>query len=410
MKHPRELEIEDFNYPLPEERIAKFPLEERDASKLLVYQKGQIRESQYRNIADFLPSPAALVFNNTKVVQARMFFENRNGRKIELFCLEPADLYPDLTVAMSTSETVEWRCLVGGAKKWKEEILIKNFEVDGKTHCLKAEKLEALGGTFLIRFSWDPLELSFAEILDVAGITPLPPYLKRDAEAKDKDRYQTIYAAHDGSVAAPTAGLHFTPKVFETLATKNIEQLFVTLHVGAGTFKPVQSEKIADHEMHFEFIHVELKALEKIAEYLEAKTPIIPVGTTSMRTLESLYWLGLKVAKNGFEALQQQVEVYQWDPYEMEAKLSAVEAIQHLIDGMKTLEMQVLITRTQLMIAPGYQHRIVAGIVTNFHQPKSTLLLLIASIVGDEWKDLYNYALEHDFRFLSYGDGALLML
>lgn len=407
MKSPKEIQIEDFNYPLPEERIAKFPLEQRDQSKLLVYKQGTIRQDVYKNIEHYLPENAALVFNNTRVVQARMHFTNRNGKTIEIFCLEPAQKHLNLALAMSETASVEWICLVGGAKKWKEEFLSCTFAVNNQTCELKVEKLEALSGSFKIRFSWSISSLSFAEILDAAGITPLPPYLKRNAEDLDKTRYQTVYAQHDGSVAAPTAGLHFTETVFSSLQKKNIEQLFVTLHVGAGTFKPVQTETIADHDMHFEYIHVQLEMIEKLLNRKTQNTPIVSVGTTSMRTLESLYWLGVKTAETKNIELHQ-LEVFQWDPYELNSTLSPQEALSALIDWMKSHQLTELVTRTQLMIAPGYDLKIVDALATNFHQPKSTLLLLISALVGTEWKTIYDYALHNDFRFLSYGDGSLL--
>lgn len=408
MADPKTIRIEDFDYDLPQERIAKFPLDERDASKLLVFKNRNIEESTYQNLADYIPENAALVFNNTKVVQARMYFVNRNNRPIEIFCLEPADRYSDLAVAMSQTNSVEWICMVGGAKKWKEDFLAREVEVNGKKISLKAQKKANLDGTFFIQFTWQPADLSFAELLDAAGITPLPPYLKREAESIDKDRYQTIYAAHDGSVAAPTAGLHFTDRVFSQLENKKIERLFVTLHVGAGTFKPVQSELIADHDMHFEYIHVQTAAIKSLLERKEKNIPIIAVGTTSMRTLESLYWLGVKASLKPDVALKY-FEVLQWDPYELETKLTVEEALQSLIDWLTQNELSELITRTQLMIAPGYDLKLIDGLVTNFHQPKSTLLLLISAIVGDQWKLIYQYAMDHNFRFLSYGDGSLLL-
>lgn len=408
MADPKTIRIEDFDYDLPQERIAKFPLDERDASKLLVFKNRNIEESTYQNLADYIPENAALVFNNTKVVQARMHFVNRNNRPIEIFCLEPADRYADLAVAMSQTNSVEWICMVGGAKKWKEDFLTREVEVNEKRISLKAQKKANLDGTFLIQFTWQPADLSFAELLDAAGITPLPPYLKREAESIDKDRYQTIYAAHDGSVAAPTAGLHFTDRVFSQLENKKIERLFVTLHVGAGTFKPVQSELIADHDMHFEYIHVQTAAIKSLLERKEKNIPIIAVGTTSMRTLESLYWLGVKASLKPDVALKY-FEVLQWDPYELETKLTVEEALQSLIDWLTQNELSELITRTQLMIAPGYDLKLIDGLVTNFHQPKSTLLLLISAIVGDQWKLIYQYAMDHNFRFLSYGDGSLLL-
>lgn len=404
MNHPKQLSIEHFDYPLPEERIAKFPLEERDASKLLVYQDGTIHSSQYKHLADHLPEGAAMVFNDTKVVQARLHFQTEAGKPIEIFCLEPGADYPDLAIAMAQTGEVVWECLIGGNRKWKSGHLQRTFTINNSVTTVMAERLESLDGTFLVRLSWTPTEMSFAEMLDSAGITPLPPYLKRDAEAVDKDRYQTVYAHHDGSVAAPTAGLHFTDRVFAELKKKGIEQTFVTLHVGAGTFKPVQSEKVGEHDMHFEFMHVDVPVIRELAN----ATQVIVVGTTSLRTVESLYWLGLKVQLDP-TLRPEQLLVEQWDPYDLPGERPpAREVLSLLADYLQSHGIEQLITKTQLMIAPGYELRVADALVTNFHQPKSTLILLVAAIVGDDWRSIYDYALDNDFRFLSYGDGSLL--
>lgn len=439
MKHPSLLHIEDFNYELPNEKIAKYPLEQRDQSKLLIWGAGQemgdseqiqtdftpIRENIYANIADELPSGSLLVFNNTKVVEARLLFQKTTGGLIELFCLEPADHYGDITSAMLQKGSVQWKCLVGGAKKWKDgalELIIEEGP-DQSTNkpALKvfANKLEALPDCFLIQFSWEPAELSFAEVLHIAGDIPLPPYLNRATEEADKERYQTIYAKHDGSVAAPTAGLHFTEQVFERLNEKNIPKAYITLHVGAGTFKPVKAEQMKDHEMHAEFIDVSFEAIEQLIEHIEKG--IIAVGTTSLRTLESLYWIGVKTIKNpaiGTSDLQ----VMQWEPYATDGdgnenknsqknipkEFTAKEALQSLLAWMQRNKAERIITKTQIIIAPGYDFKIIRALVTNFHQPQSTLLLLISAIVGDNWKKIYEFALANEYRFLSYGDGSIL--
>lgn len=405
--HPRQLRIEDFDYPLPEERIARFPLEERDASKLLIYQQGEIRESIYRHIADEIPEGSMMVFNDTKVVQARLQFTTAKGQPIEIFCLEPGPDYPDLSVAMAQTGSVVWECLVGGNRKWKEHQLMHTFFTPG-SGCeavdVTVERVAVLQGTFLVRLSWQPANLSFAEMLDAAGITPLPPYLKRAADVLDKDRYQTVYARHDGSVAAPTAGLHFTDRVLASLQEKGIRQSFVTLHVGAGTFKPVQTDMVGDHDMHFEFMHVAVPVIRQLA----AAAKIVVVGTTSLRTVESLYWLGCKVMLWP-DLPMEQLLVEQWDPYDLPGERpEATTALLALADFLEKRGVAQLITKTQLMIAPGYTLRVADGLVTNFHQPKSTLILLVSAIVGDHWRRIYAYALANDFRFLSYGDGSLL--
>lgn len=396
--------IAQFDYDLPEERIAKYPLEPRDCSNLLVYKNGTIQSEVYKNLHEHLPENTLLVMNNTKVVEARLLFKKNTGSTIEIFCLEPHESYPDITSAMLQTNTVLWKCLVGGAKKWRDEDLEMTFEVDATTFVLTAKKVERLSDSFLIEFSWNKPNSSFAEILHHAGIIPLPPYLKRDTEEKDKTTYQTVYAEFDGSVAAPTAGLHFTENVFEKLSTKNISHDFVTLHVGAGTFKPVKTETLGEHEMHAEFIDVKRELISRIAN---TDSTIVVVGTTSLRTLESLYWMGVKTIVNP-QLSMESIVLQQWDAYELPQNYSKKEAFLALESWMQNNNLERLITKTQLLIAPGYDIRTVNGILTNFHQPQSTLLLLIYAFVGEEWKTIYDYALLNNYRFLSYGDGSLL--
>jgi S-adenosylmethionine:tRNA ribosyltransferase-isomerase len=406
--HPKGLSIKDFTYSLPDERIAKYPLSLRDQSKLLIYKNRQLQEDKYFNLSEHLPADSLLIFNNTKVVEARLLFEKANGGKIEIFCLEPHKQYADITSAMLQKEKVWWKCLVGGAKKWKEGPLILLIKTDSADINLTARKIEQLNDSYVIELSWDKTDMSFAEVLHVAGLIPLPPYLNRLPEDADKERYQTIYAKHDGSVAAPTAGLHFTSELFEKLSKKNIQHDFVTLHVGAGTFKPVKSDTMEEHEMHAEFIDVHKSFIENIIQHLHK--PIIPVGTTSLRTIESLYWLGVKTKLNP-SITNDALYITQWEPYEsMADEISTEDALQSLLEWLNNNKAERLITKTQIIIAPGYHFRIIKALITNFHQPQSTLLLLVSAIVGNDWKNIYNYALENDFRFLSYGDGCLLWL
>ncbi|MES2622454.1 MAG: S-adenosylmethionine:tRNA ribosyltransferase-isomerase [Bacteroidota bacterium] len=403
--HPKELEIKNFTYDLPEERIAKYPLPERDLSKLLVYRQGEIAEDIYRNIDAYIPEKSVLIFNNTKVIQARLFFHTSTGARIEIFCLEPAEENAEMASVMSKKKSVRWNCLIGRASKWKEKIL-KHSTTD---FMLTAEIVSRTSDVFVIEFNWQPEELSLAEILDRTGMMPIPPYLKRDSEEIDINRYQTVYAKQKGSVAAPTAGLHFTETIFEKLKSKNVSVDEVTLHVGAGTFKPVKSEKMEGHEMHAELIDVRIETIENIVN--SAGRNIIAVGTTSLRTLESLYWMGVK-AKLNTEATLSELEVKQWDAYNEAFYVSKTwnvsETLDALLIWMKKNELERLICKTQIMIAPPYKLRIANALVTNFHQPNSTLLLLVASILGENWNKVYDYALKNDFRFLSYGDGSLL--
>jgi S-adenosylmethionine:tRNA ribosyltransferase-isomerase len=474
--HPKNISIVDYTYHLPEENIAKYPLSERDASKLLIYKDGVIETSLYKKLDQHLPKKSLIVFNNTKVVEARLLFEKSSGSNIEIFCLEPDDRYGDITSAMLQKEKVYWKCLVGGAKKWKEPFLQK--KIDATTH-LFARIEEKRNDYFLIEFNWSNSNLSFAEVLHDAGLIPLPPYLNRTVEEEDKTTYQTIYAMHNGSVAAPTAGLHFTENLMRKLKHQNVEPIYVTLHVGAGTFKPVKAATMQEHEMHAEFIDISKESIEQL---ISNKT-IVATGTTSLRTIESLYWMWIKIevrrqkgeggrekeevrrqkgegereegedrkekgedrrqkGEGGREKVEDRREkgedrrqkgegerekredrkekmedrsedldelsIKQWDAYELPQNISKATALQALLNWMNEQNLDRLICKTQIIIAPGYTLKVADGLITNFHQPQSTLLLLIAAIVGDKWKDIYNYAMKNNFRFLSYGDGSLL--
>ena len=404
--HPGSLSIKDYTYELPDDRIARYPLLQRDQSKLLVWKKGNIHETRYAQIAGEIPGNSLLVFNNTKVVEARLLFRKSSGGIIEIFCLEPGEQYADITTAMSQKKKVSWKCLVGGAKKWKDGPLHLTIFQKDKNITLTAGKLDKRNDHYLVELSWDAPALSFAEILHMAGAIPLPPYLNRAAEESDKERYQTIYARHDGSVAAPTAGLHFTETVFESLKARGIGNAFVTLHVGAGTFQPVKSATMQEHEMHAEFIDVTRSCIGQITQHLPEN--IVAVGTTSCRTLESLYWLGRKILIDD-TIRPEELYLQQWEAYEMEEKeVDTVTALQALLKWMDKYGCDRLLTKTQIIIAPGYRFRVIKGLITNFHQPQSTLLLLVAAITGNGWKKIYDYALANEFRFLSYGDGALL--
>ena len=406
MSDPRNISINDFNYTLPDEKIALFPLEERDASRLLIYKDGNIQEDRYKNIANYLPAQSMLVFNNTRVINARLRFQKAGGAKIEIFCLEPAGPITEYSTVMNQRGFSKWKAFIGGAAKWKEPFLEKHLTINNKSVQLKAKLEEKIPDAYIVSFSWEPAEISFAEILESTGDIPLPPYIKRTTNKEDENRYQTIYAQHNGSVAAPTAGLHFTEHIFSELSKKNISREYITLHVGAGTFKPVKSDKMEGHEMHAEWIDVSLGSIKNLLN----QEMIIAVGTTSLRTLESLYWLGIKVSLDpGIEipALQQ------WDVYESPlfgTVMTCDEALSNLIKWLEDKKLERLFTQTQLLITPGYRFRVAKALITNFHQPQSTLLLLVAAAIGNNWKDIYQYALDNDFRFLSYGDGNLLFM
>jgi S-adenosylmethionine:tRNA ribosyltransferase-isomerase len=408
--HPKKYSIADFTYSLPDEKIAAFPLQQRDASKLLVYKNDTIEESTYQQIADHLPNNSLLIFNNTKVIQARILFQKPTGGNIEIFCLEPHEVINEYTTVMNKTGNVKWKCMIGGVSKWKEGFLLKELRIKNEELIIKAELVEKLSDAYVVEFSWEPSLYSFSEILLLIGEIPLPPYIKRKAADDDKERYQTIYAAHDGSVAAPTAGLHFTKGIFSSLKKKNIVVDYVTLHVGAGTFKPVKAAVMEDHEMHAEWIDASMSTIETIINNLN--NTIVATGTTSLRTIESLYWLGVKIILNP-AIPNDQLLIDQWDVYEnplMNSLYSPDEALTALVSWMKKNNIEKLVTKTQILIAPGYIFRIAKILITNFHQPQSTLLLLVAAAIGDGWKKVYQYALENDFRFLSYGDGSLLYI
>ncbi|QNR24249.1 S-adenosylmethionine:tRNA ribosyltransferase-isomerase [Croceimicrobium hydrocarbonivorans] len=398
MEH-RQIDIETYNYPLPEDRIAEYPLA-RGESKLLIFKDQEIRESQYKSIDQYLPENAWMVFNETRVVQARLLFPKNEQSIIEIFCLEPLE-HKSIEQAMQAKGSIRYSCLVGGARKWKNH----DLEMDLGALKLKARKMGREEAQFDIELSWDQ-DLSFSEVLELAGKTPLPPYIKRKAEAQDKVTYQTTYARRSGSVAAPTAGLHFNEAIFQKLQDKGIELNYLTLHVGAGTFKPV-STSVAEHEMHAEESFLDRSFIQKLKRALAAGKAIIPVGTTSLRALESLYWLGClhyhKQLNDG------ELIVPQWLGFENPEwalePLQALESLEALLDENST---DWLPFKTQIIIAPGYQHRLITALVTNFHQPKSTLMLLVSSLIEEHWLEVYQYALDHEFRFLSYGDGCLL--
>ena len=408
---PKQLAIKNFDYELPYEKIAKHPLAKRDESRLLILKNGIIKDDRYYNLDKYLPPDSLLILNNTKVVEARLLFKKGSGTTIEIFCLEPAGAYADITTAMLQTKKVLWKCLVGNAKKWKGGTLTKTIRSNRGEIILSAEKTSRQQENFIIQFSWNDDTLSFAEVLHLAGIIPLPPYLHRYAEDEDAVRYQTIYAKHDGSVAAPTAGLHFTDELFQKLSARNIVRDFVTLHVGAGTFKPVKSETIEEHEMHAEYFEVNIELIEKIAN--TSNKNIIAVGTTTLRCLESLYWMGIKLIQKKKlnpekDITTEDVSIHQWEVYELnDANISVKESLHGLLHWLKEINQTRLIAKTQIIIAPPYTLKIADALITNFHQPKSTLLLLVAAIIGDEWKKVYTYALQNNFRFLSYGDGCL---
>ena len=412
IKEVQNISIEDYNYPLPDERIAKYPLSERDASKLLVLKNGEITSSHFRNIDSFLPKDSLLIFNETKVVRARLQFTKESGASIEIFCLEPITGNGDYQLAFSSASPSRWRCLVGNSRRWKNDKLSLEVEVnsqqatDNRQATLYADRVEKNDNYSVIEFSWEPAELSFAEILEAAGEIPLPPYLHREAEASDRERYQTVFAKHEGSVAAPTAGLHFTNDLIDKLKSENISFEEVTLHVGAGTFRPVSSETIGEHEMHSETIVVRKSCIENLIK--NCNKTIIPVGTTSMRTIESLYWIGLMLIEKGLE--ERHLHLNQWFPYkERESLPSAEESLSMILKYMDEHQMNVFHASTALMIAPSCKINIAKALITNFHQPKSTLLLLVSALIGDKWKEAYQYALNNDFRFLSYGDSCLFL-
>lgn len=405
MMDTKHIKINDYNYPLPDERIAKFPMAERDQSRLLVYRHGEVSDDVFHHLPDYLPSGALMVFNNTKVIQARLHFRKETGALIEVFLLEPAQP-ADYEQMFQTTGHCAWLCLVGNLKKWKEGSLSRTFEVHGQQLTLSVERGAMQGTSHLVSFYWDNPKVSFAEILDVVGELPIPPYLNRDTQESDKTTYQTVYSKIKGSVAAPTAGLHFTDRVLKAIDERGIDREEVTLHVGAGTFKPVKSEEIEGHEMHTEYICVHRRTLEKLIRH---DAQAIAVGTTSVRTLESLYYMGLKLLQNP-DLNEEDLHVNQWEPYDPNVPVvPAVEAIKAILSWLDRNQLEALHSSTQIIIAPGYDYKIVRMLVTNFHQPQSTLLLLVSAFVKGDWRRIYDYALAHDFRFLSYGDSSLLI-
>ena len=404
MEDTKHIHISDYNYNLPDERIAKFPLPVRDQSKLLVYRNGEISETRFTSLPDYVEPGTLMIFNNTKVIQARLHFRKETGALIEIFCLEP--IQPnDYALNFQQTEHAAWLCMIGNLKKWKEGTLTRRMTVKGQDITLAATRGEARGTSHWVDFTWDNPGVTFADILEMFGELPIPPYLNRETQESDKETYQTVYSKIKGSVAAPTAGLHFTQRVLDALRAKGANLEEVTLHVGAGTFKPVKSEEIEGHEMHTEYISVSKGSIEKLIAH-EGKA--LAVGTTSVRTLESLYYIGVTLSQHP-DAQEADLHVRQWQPYETHPTLSTTEALKHILHYMERHRLDALHTSTQIIIAPGYEYKVVKRMITNFHQPQSTLLLLVSAFVKGDWKRIYDYALSHDFRFLSYGDSSLLI-
>ena len=398
--NPENIRIEDYSYELPNDRIAKYPLEQRDQSQLLLYNQGEVGKDQFLNIDRYFDSDTTCVFNNTKVIQARLKFYKETGAQIEIFCLEPIEP-SDYILAFQQTEKITWKCIVGNLKKWKNQDLKKKISINNIEIELTASKVSGEGNSQIIEFSWNDNSFTFSEILENIGLTPIPPYLNRESEIIDKDRYQTIYSKLKGSVAAPTAGLHFTDKVLNKLKEKQINFEEVTLHVGAGTFIPVKSETINNHEMHTEHFVIKKSTIKNL---LNSKK-IVAVGTTSVRTIESVYWLGVKLLQNNYF----DSHISQWEVYKLSDDINKTDALNTLLNYMDNMNVEELHASTQIMIFPGYQFKMVDILITNFHQPKSTLLLLIAAFIGDNWKKVYDFALNNNFRFLSYGDSSILI-
>ena len=404
MSNTGNIKIEDYNYPLPNDMIAKFPLVERDMSKLLFQSGNTVEEKRFAKLPELLPKNSLLIFNETKVVKARLLFKKSTGASIEIFCLEPVKPVNDFQLAYEQKSPVVWKCFIGNAKRWKSGKLELKINSNGQETILLAEKTEQLSEGFLVSFQWDNYNLTFSDIISTAGFVPIPPYLNRKPVEEDSTRYQTVYAHHKGSVAAPTAGLHFTDTIIAKLDEIGIETDKLTLHVGAGTFKPVVSHTIAEHEMHTEKVIVGIHTLKHLRQKLD--DPIIPVGTTSMRTIESLYWMAVKLQKGN-----NKFTVEQWDPYKLtvDPEFNSRKALSLLINYLEENKLDEIKGETRLMIAPGYKFKIATGLITNFHQPKSTLLLLVSALIGDSWKQAYDFALKNNFRFLSYGDSCLFL-
>lgn len=400
---PKQLNVSDFTYDLPDEKIAKYPLSERDSSKLLVYQNNQISETVFNHIPQYFKAGDMLVFNNTKVIPARIKFNKSTGAQIEVFCLEPLD--PADYAQAFQSKSCTWKCIVGNLKKWKTGDLEKELTIDNKNVTLKATKVADFQSNQHILFTWNQPEISFERIIEASGITPIPPYLNRASEEVDKVRYQTVYSQVKGSVAAPTAGLHFTESLLGKIESQGVKTSNLALHVGAGTFKPMQGEDVSEHEMHTEFFSVSAETLKSLSEN---HGHLFAVGTTTLRSLESIYWLGVKLINGHIN--NDNFTLNQWEPYNLPGNTPFKEAVNALLKYLLDKNTDTLYAHTQIMIVPGYTIRSIKALITNFHQPNSTLLLLVASIVGDKWKQIYKFALENNFRFLSYGDSSLLFL
>lgn len=406
------IKIEEYNYPLPENRIAKYPLPQRDHSKLLVYKQKQISENIFYNIGEYIPSRSLLIYNNTRVIHARLVFHKESGARVEIFCLEPLTPH-DYESALAANSQCTWKCMIGNLKKWKGGALSLKISINTtiptpKTIILRAERIATTGNTHEVQFTWDDSSISFAELLDLVGELPIPPYLNRPSEEQDKQTYQTVYSHIKGSVAAPTAGLHFTHDVLQNLRTKGVHTDELTLHVGAGTFQPVKTEDANEHTMHAEIIAVSRQTIANLIEHLGQ---VVAVGTTSMRTLESLYFIGCQLDKLSQEQQQnlQTIQVQQFEPYTSEHTLTTHQSLEKIINYLNLTKQDVLHAETRIMIKPGYEFHLVDMLITNFHQPKSTLLLLVSAFVGEDWRKIYDYALTHDFRFLSYGDSSILI-
>mgnify|MGYP002338704033 FL=1 len=403
MIQPGKISAKDFDYYLPEENIAKYPVEQREKSKLLLYQKGAISQDIFENIHRYLPEDQLMVFNNAQVVYSRLLFQKSTGANIEIFCLEPSQP-KEYAQAFQQTFSVTWLCMVGNLKKWKEDVLEKKIALPKGNLNLKAKRQARRDNVIEIEFEWDNASITFGEILDNAGIVPIPPYLKRESEPVDKQRYQTVYSKIKGSVAAPTAGLHFSEPVMNKIREKGIRTEEITLHVGAGTFRPVKSETVDQHEMHTEHFSVSQQTIEQLAN---SKGNILAVGTTSVRTLESLYWIGVKL--KSMSSSPSRIVLNQWEHLDLDHSVSVEAALEEIQNYLKKTRNETLNASTQIMITPGYEFKLTKSMITNFHQPRSTLLMLIAAFIGEDWKDIYDYALKNDFRFLSYGDSSLLM-
>ena len=400
----KDINLADYDYDLPQDRIAQYPVNERDMSQLLIYKEQNITKDIFRNLDNYIPADSLLVFNNTRVIRARILFRKKTGAAIEVLCLEPLAPF-EYELSFGSKEPVEWKCIIGNLKKWKNGKIITTFNYNDKQYNLTAERLRPEGEAWRVRFIWNCSLISFGEVIEAAGHIPLPPYINREDETEDITRYQTVYSSIKGSVAAPTAGLHFTSRIFEKLKEKGTKSVEITLHVGAGTFQPIKTKNISDHEMHCEHFFVTAETIESI---LENHGKIISVGTTSVRTLESLYWLGVRLINNP-SGMNNELSLGQWDAYKLESSASVKESLNALLNLIKVSKLSCLHASTSIMIIPGYKFRMINGLITNFHQPHSTLLLLISAWIGEKWKDVYGFAFDNNFRFLSYGDCSLLL-